>query len=413
MSGDLLLGFDVGTSSLKAIACETDGTIAGTASFEVPLDLGGGGRCEVDPRAYWDGLRDCCRDLDRAGVDLRRVTALAVAAHAETLIPVDARLEPVRPAIVWVDTRSAREADHLARRFGRDELAARSGQPEVIPMWPATKLLWLQRHEPEQFRAARWWLQPLDYLTARLTGTVASDHSEYSSSLLLDIRERTWWRPMLDELGIDDGMLPALVPAGTPLGALAAADLGLPPDVTVVMGGFDQACTAVGAGNVREGIVSESTGMSLAVVSTVRDAAPPDANVPCHLHVVPDHYFLCAHSPSGGSAYAWVRSTFAPELTFEELDAAAAAAPCGADGLVLLPTFSGTATPTFAPEARGVLFGLTLDHDRVSRARRWKASPSPSPRSSRRAGGSASSRANSAPSAAARAARSGRRSRPT
>jgi xylulokinase len=291
-----------------------------------------------------------------------------VAAHAETLIPVDARLEPVRPAIVWVDTRSEREADELGDRFGREELARRSGQPEMIPMWPATKLLWLQRHEPELARAVRWWLQPLDYLTARLTGTVAADYSVYSSSLLLDIRARDWWRPMLDALGLDAGALPELVPAGTALGSLASDELGLPRDVTVVMGGFDQACTAVGAGNVREGIVSESTGMSLAVVSTVRDVPPPTSKVPCHLHVVPDRYFLCAHSPSGGSAYAWVRSTFAPGLTFEQLDAAAAA--CDADGLVLLPAFSGTATPTFAPEARGVLFGLTLDHDhaRIARA---------------------------------------------
>jgi sugar (pentulose or hexulose) kinase len=373
MSRDLLLGVDVGTSSLKAVTTDMAGGIAGTASFDVPLDMPGGGRCEVDPRAYWYGLRSCCRDLATSGVDLGRVRALAVAAHAETLIPVDEHLEPLCPAIVWVDTRSGHEADELAARFGSEELALRSGQPEMLPMWPATKLLWFQRHEPEIAREVRWWLQPLDYLTARLTGTVATDYSEYSSSLLLDIRACAWWEPMLDALNIDDAALPALVPAGTALGPIvagAADELGLPQGVIIVMGGFDQACTAVGAGNVREGIVSESTGSSLAVVSTVHDVPPPSSKVPCHLHVVPDHYFLCAHSPSGGSAYAWVRARFAPELTFEELDAAAASAQIGADGVVLLPTFSGTATPTFAPQARAVLFGLTLDHDaaRIARA---------------------------------------------
>lgn len=373
MNGDLLLGFDIGTSALKAVACSVEGEVAGTASFDVPLDLQEGGRCEVDPRSYWTGLRACCHELAAAGVDLGRVRALALAAHAETMIPVDEQLEPLCPAIVWVDRRSEREADELGARFGHEELARRSGQPEMIPMWPATKILWLQRHEPDLAREVRWWLQPLDYLTARLTGVVATDYSEYSSSLLLDIRARAWWPSMLDALGLDESALPALCAAGSEVGAVtpgAAGELGLGRDVTVVMGGFDQACTAVGAGNVREGIVSESTGMSLAVVSTVRDVPPASSKVPCHLHVVPDHHFLNAHSPSGGSAYAWVRAMFAPGLTFEELDVAAASAPVGADGVVLLPTFSGTATPTFSAHARAVLFGLTLDHDasRIARA---------------------------------------------
>lgn len=361
----VLLGFDVGTSAVKAAAFELDGTIAGVASRPVELDTPADGICEVDPRDYWSGLAGCCADLAEAGVDLGRVGGLAVAAHAETLLVVDAHLRPVRPAIVWLDTRSQREAGELARRFGADELAARSGQPQVIPMWPATKMLWLRRHEPEVVAAARWWLQPLDYLQARLTGRVASDASEYSSSLLLDVHSRGWWRPMLDELGVDESALPELVPAGAPLGPLrgeAAAELGLRPGTTVVAGGFDQACTAVGAGNVRDHVASVSTGSSLACHATV--AAPPrdDRTVPCHVHVVPGKWFLCAHNPAGGAVLAWVRERFAPGRSFAQLDALAEPIAPGAEELVLLPYLSGSVTPELDPSARGVLFGLSPRH---------------------------------------------------
>ena len=373
-AGPLLLGFDVGTSAVKAGAFDLAGRRIAQASRPVPLQTPFDGACEVDPRDYWEALRGACADLWGAGVDPERVRALAVAAHAETLLPLDADLEPVRPGIVWVDTRSVREAEELGARFGVAELVRRSGQPEMIPMWPATKLLWLRRHEPERAARVRWWLQPLDYLTARLTGRVSSDASEYSSSLMLDIATRGWWQPMLDALGVSTGSLPELVPAGTPLGTATASarrELGLAPGTTVVMGGFDQACTALGAGNLRPGVVSESTGTSLAVVATV-DRPPAGAGaggVPCHVHVAPGKYFLCAHNPAAGSIVRWFQSALAPELSFAEIDAEAATAPPGCEGLVVLPAFSGTATPTFDAGARGVLYGLTLRHDRSFVAR--------------------------------------------
>jgi xylulokinase len=367
VSERFLLGFDVGTSAVKSAAFTPTGETVAVAVRKVELSTPGDGICEVDPRAYWDALVAGCADLRRQGVDTRAAAALAVAANAETLLPVDERLEPVRPGIVWLDTRSRREALELAERFGVEQLARVSGQPQMIPMWPATKLLWLRRHEPRSVADTRWWLQPLDYLTARLTGEVLSDHSEYSSSLLLDIGTRVWWKPMLDEVGVEPGTLPKLVPASTPIGPASGEAqelLGIDSSTVVVMGGFDQACTAVGAGNVRPGVVSESTGTSLAVIATIVTPTHGAGGVPCHVHVVPDRYFLCAHNPAGGSLLDWFRTAYAPDLSFAELDALAATAEAGSDGLVLLPYLSGSATPSFDPAARGVLFGLTLRHER-------------------------------------------------
>ena len=149
VSEPLLLGFDVGTSAVKAAAFTLEGTPVAVTSRQIRLDAPREGICEVDPRDYWDALVACCADLRRERVEMRAVRALAVAANAETLLVMNDRLEPVRPGIVWLDTRSQQEALDLGERFGIDQLARRSGQPQMIPMWPATKMLWLRRHEPE------------------------------------------------------------------------------------------------------------------------------------------------------------------------------------------------------------------------------------------------------------------------
>jgi xylulokinase len=372
MPEELLLGIDLGTSAMKTAIFGLDGRCLAETTQQIPLQTPGPGLCEVDPRAYWQALVGCCSDLRSGGHPLAQVRALAVAANAETLLFLDEEFQPVRPGMVWSDIRSEREAADLGARFGLDDLARRSGQPQMIPMWPATKILWLRRNEPESARRVRWWLQPLDYLLARLTGRVVSDASEYSSSLLLDIGERAWWQEILQELELEARSLPELVPAGTALGRSrdeARAELGLAPETVIVMGGFDQACTALGAGNCVPGIVSESTGTSLAVTATL--SAPPASSktVPCHIHVVPDAYFLCAHNPSAGSILSWFRREFTRELSFADLDELARAVPARSEGLLLLPYFAGSATPFFDPTARGVFFGLTERHGRGHLAR--------------------------------------------
>ena len=135
------------------------------------------------------------------------------------------------------------------------------------------------------------------------------------------------------------------------------------------MGGFDQACTAVGAGNVRAGVISESTGNLARGHRDRSRSASAASGVPCHVHVVPDRYFLCAHNPAGGSLLSWFRDLCATDLSFAELDELAATVEPGSEGLVILPYVSGSATPTFDPRARGVFFGLTLRHERRHLAR--------------------------------------------
>lgn len=369
MKRQLLLGIDVGTSSIKAIAFTTDGDSVAAATRPCEISMPGRGRYELALESCWDALAACCAEILAAGVEPHEVAGIAVSAHAETVAPLATDGTPLRPAIVWLDGRSTQEASELRDAFGEEQLQAVSGQPRVIPMWPATKILWLEHHEPEAHAAARWWAGPLDYIYLRLTGRLLTEPSTYSSSLMLDVRSRDWWNPMLERLGARREMLPELVDAGTAVGGLSPAvaeTLGLAPGTPIVMGGFDQACSALGAGNVRAGGASESTGTSMALHATIDEAPPqPGSSVPLHLHVVPERLLLNASTPTGGAAIDWFRRLLVPESSGESYaryEALAASAPPGSDGVVVLPHLAGSACPAFDPAARGVVFGVAPHH---------------------------------------------------
>lgn len=372
---DLLLGIDVGTTSIKAAAFTPDGVPVAAASRACEPIQSGRDRWELELDSCWTGIRGCCADLLAGGLAPQEVAALAVSAQAETVAPLDARGEALRPAIMWLDGRSAREARELAEELGEERLHEVSGQPRVLPMWPATKILWIARHEPRVHAAARWWAQPLDYICFRLTGRMVSEASVYSSSLMLDIGSRTWWTPMLDRVGVAPDQLPELVDGGTVLGGLRAGvadELGLASGTPVVMGGFDQACTALGAGNAVPGAVSESTGTSLALHSTVEGSSVPQLGgaVPLHLHVVRGHSFLNASAPTAGAALDWFRKALATDGgSYERFAALAGSVAPGSDGVVVLPHLAGSVSPELDPAARGVVFGLSTHHTAAHVAR--------------------------------------------
>jgi len=371
----VLLGVDVGTTTIKALAVTPEGSVVAEASRPCAVTRTGHDRCELELAGCWTAIQGCCADLRATGLAPHEVAALAVAAHAETVAPLDRRGEALRPAIVWVDGRSSREARELAEEFGEDTLYRVTGQPRALPVWPATKILWLARQEPAVHAAARWWVQPLDYVYLRLTGRMLSDPSVYSSSLMLDIRSREWWTPMLDRIGVAAAQLPELVDAGTVVGGLpadAASALGLAVGTPIVMGGFDQACTALGAGNAIPGVASESTGTSLALHATVAGLPSPRAGdtVPLHLHVVPGCSLLNANAPTAGATLDWFRTALATGGgTYEELARVAGSVAPGSDGVVVLPHLAGSVSPDFDPAARGVVFGLSTHHTAAHVAR--------------------------------------------
>ena len=293
-----LLGIDAGTTAMKTVLFDHEGRPLGQGSQEYQLHTPTPNRVELEPGRYWAACCDCTRSLlAETDVDPHTITALAIASQGETLVVVDEAGQPLYPAIVWLDNRSQAEADEVAAQFGVETVFQVTGQPEITPTWPATKILWLRRHQPHVFETAHKFLLLEDYLLFRLTGRFVANPCLLSSSLLFDIRRKTWWAEMLDRIGITPDRLPEIQESGQVVGNLtteAARETGLWEGTVAATGGLDQALAALGAANTRPGLVTENTGGALAIVATLEDPVfDPQGGIPCHYHALPDTWFLC------------------------------------------------------------------------------------------------------------------------
>ena len=338
----LLLGLDLGISTVKAALFTLSGQLVGLESDEYMI-LPEGDKVEADPERYWAPIAGATRRLLKNwGGRPGQIAAVSVSSHTETIIPMDANGRPVRPALVWMDKRSQPEAQELEEQFGLKTVLAISGQPEIGPIWPVTKFRWLSKHEPETTRRTAKYLLPADYLLYRLSGRFAADPSMWSiftgsgyQPQRVVFRTDGFWWSSADQL-------PELLPSGTAMGHISQAcadETGLSTATQVVTGGLDQTCAAIGAGNIQPGIVTENTGSVLALLATVPHPVFDLATkVPCHIHAVPGHYCLLPWNPTGGLVLKWFKDRFAKDL-------AAAASTGGGDVYDLLTAEAGAIPP--------------------------------------------------------------------
>jgi xylulokinase len=368
-AGPLVLAVDVGTTAMKCSAYDATGSAVAEATREYSLLTPHPGWVEMNWDAYWSALRDATADMWRRAPELAaRVRGIGISAQGETLLAIGRNGEPLDNAIVWLDGRAHHEAAELRSRFPAEELYAVTGQPEMLAAWPAAKLLWLTRNRPELAAAAERYVLIEDQLIAELTGECVTEGSLATSTCYWNFRTKAWWPEMLEAVGVSADQLPAIVEPGAPVGTLrpvVAAELGLPPDVLVCAGALDQACGAIGAGNIDAGGFSANTGAAVALCATIDGPRlDPQRRMPCHYHGIPDAYMFHTFT-SGGIVLRWFRDEFGGRgATYEGLAEQAAGVPAGADGLVLLPHFEGAMAPENNDRARGAVIGLTLRHTR-------------------------------------------------
>jgi xylulokinase len=373
----LLLGLDVGTTSVKAGLFDAGGARLATAGVEYRLDYPGPDRAQLDAETYWRASQAAVREvMAAAGAGRDDVAAISISSQGETVVPVDGSGNPLAPALIWLDNRALAEAREIGDALGEARIYDVTGVPSVGPTWSACKILWWRRHEPAVFAEASRFLLVEDFLLHRLTGRFVTEGGVHCTSLLLDIRANDWWDEMLDVVGIDPARLPDLVRPGDAVGTLgpAAADaLGLSPRTLVVAGGMDQGAGAVGVGNVRAGMISESTGGALTLQASVdRHGGDPSRQTPVYIHSAPGMYLYCPVCPTGGMALTWFRDQFGTDevaragreggSAYDLLTALASEVPPGSEGLLMLPHLMGAFSPEYEPEARGVFYGFTLRH---------------------------------------------------
>lgn len=378
-----VLGIDIGTTAIKAAVFDESGVLRGSHSCEYTLSTPSPVKVELAADVYVHAFKTALSGaVSGAGVDSREIVSLGISAQGETLFFLDEEAQPLRPAIVWMDNRATAQATWIEEQLGRETVHATTGQVGMSATWPASKILWVKQNEPAVFARTAKFLLIEDYFVYLLTGQFASEDSLLCSTMYWDINTREYWPAMLDLLGIETSQLPRIHRPGAALGVIsagAAAEFGLSGETLVCLGALDQACGAIGVGNVRPGIFSESTGAALASVAmTDQPVIDPSGQMPCFASGIPGLYMVHAYS-TGGMAIRWFRDAFcAVEMEAERgggtnaysaIDGLVESTEPGSAGLRVLPHLQGSGPPDTECLAKGVFLNVTLVHSRAHFAR--------------------------------------------
>lgn len=368
-----VIGVDAGTTCFKASIYDENLNTIKIVSEEYPLTYKNG-FVEIYPQEYWNIFCRLTRSLlATTKIAPQNVVGISICSQGETLILLDESGEPLRPAIVWTDARAGDQANRLKQIFSDKEVFRITGQREITATWPASKILWIKENEQEVFHKCSNFLLLEDYLIYRLTGHFVTDKSVSSSTAYLDIYRLSWWNDMLETIGISEEKLPTVLDSGDIIGnisIIASKETGLSTVTDVVAGALDQAAGMLGAGNIKKGIITETTGTCLAVCANIgnTEISFEKGLLPIHHGIAPNSYYAIYWSPAAGSIYNWITSTFYKNDTadnlFKMIDDEASLIPPGCDGLYVLPFFSGMNYPFACEKAKGIFGGLTLAHDR-------------------------------------------------
>ncbi len=349
-----LVGLDVGTSAVKGLAIDTDGSVLARAEVGYPLSTPRPGWAEQDPADWWAATEAVLARLDE---DAGAPAAIGLSGQMHGLVALDDRDRVLRPAILWNDQRTGAECAEIEATVGLERLIELTGN-RALPGFTAPKLLWLRRHEPDAYGQIARIALPKDYVRLRLCGTHAIDVADASGTLLLDVAARRWSEEVLDALAIDASMLPPVLECPDVSGETAAG-------VPVAAGAGDQAAGALGVGVDRPGPLSVVLGTSGVVFAALEHyASDPQARLHAFCHAVPDAWHVMGVMLSAAGSLRWLRDAVAPGERYDALTEEAARWPAGTDGLLFLPYLAGERTPYPDPDARGAFIGLELRHDR-------------------------------------------------
>jgi xylulokinase len=291
--------------------------------------------------------------------------------HGAVLLDEQARI--VRPALIWCDVRTEKQSRDLTDEVGAERLLQLTCNP-ALTNFTLTKCLWVRENEPENWNKIQSLMLPKDYVRLRLTGERATDMSDASGTLLLDVAHRRWSKAILELVQIDEALLPKLYESPEICGRISAAGAaatGLLSGTPVVAGAGDQAAGAIGMGIVSPGTVSATIGTSGVVfAATDRPALDPKGRLHTFCHAVPERWMVMGVTQAAGLSLRWFRDQFGVSAdqqleSYEGLILEAAKAPPGCEGLMFAPYLMGERTPHLDPAARGMLVGLTASHTRA------------------------------------------------
>ena len=363
----MFLGIDVGTGGTRALLIDRTGKVLASHSAEhAPIHSQHIGWAEQDPEDWWRAAQLAIAGALQAA-NHPRIEALALTGQMHGCVMLDDAGNVLRPALIWCDQRTHPQCDWLTETIGAARLIQLVANP-ALPNFTLTKLLWVRDHQPDIFARIAHVLCPKDYIRYRLTGTLAMDMQEASGTLLLDVVHRRWSTEVAAAAAIPLAWLPPLFEGPeicAHLSAAGAAATGLSAGTPVAAGAGDQGAGAVGMGILAPGSVSATIGTSGVVfAATAQPTLDPLGRLHTFCHAAPGVWHVMGVTNGAGLSLRYLKETFFPDSTYDQLTSLAAAAPPGSDGLLWAPYLFGERTPHLDPTARAALVGLTASHSR-------------------------------------------------
>ena len=359
----LYIGVDLGTSAVKLLLMDEKGEIKKIVSREYPLYFPHPGWSEQKPEDWFKQSMDGIKELT-AECDKENVAGISFGGQMHGLVALDENDEVIRPAILWNDGRTGEETDYLNQVIGKEKLSEYTANI-AFAGFTAPKILWMKKHEPDNFAKIKKIMLPKDYLAYKLSGSFSTDVSDASGMLLMDVKNRCWSKEMLDICGITEEMLPKLYESFEVVGTLKreiAEALGLSADVKVIAGAGDNAAAAVGTGTVGEGMCNISLGTSGTIFTSSKKFGVDEHNALHSFAHADGHYHLMGCMLSAASCNKWWNEEILKTKDFAAEQSRIT--KLGENQVFYLPYLMGERSPHNNPDARAMFIGMSMDTTR-------------------------------------------------
>lgn len=359
----LYIGVDLGTSAVKLLLMDEKGEIKKIVSREYPLYFPHPGWSEQKPEDWFEQAMDGIKELT-AECDKENVAGISFGGQMHGLVALDENDEVIRPAILWNDGRTGEETDYLNQVIGKEKLSEYTANI-AFAGFTAPKILWMKKHEPDNFAKIKKIMLPKDYLAYKLSGSFCTDVSDASGMLLIDVKNRCWSKEMLDICGVTEEMLPKLYESFEVVGTLKreiAEALGLSSDVKVIAGAGDNAAAAVGTGTVGEGMCNISLGTSGTIFISSKKFGVDEHNALHSFAHADGYYHLMGCMLSAASCNKWWNEEILKTKDFAAEQSRIT--KLGENQVFYLPYLMGERSPHNNPDARAMFIGMSMDTTR-------------------------------------------------
>lgn len=359
----LYIGADLGTSSVKLLLMDENGDIKNIVTKEYPISFPKPGWSEQNPLDWFGAFMEGAKELT-SSFDKTMIEGISFSGQMHGMVILDDKDQVIRPAILWNDGRTGVECDYLNKTIGREKISSYTGNM-ALTGFTAPKILWVKNNEPDNFARIKKIMLPKDYIVYRLTGIHATDVSDASGMLLLDVNKKVWSKEMLDIIGIHESQLAKLHESYEVVGTLTeevAKELGLSKECKVIAGGGDQAVAAVGTGTVGNGMCNVSLGTSGVVFIASKEYSEVEGNsLHVFAHADGKYHFMGVMLSAAASNKWWMDDILKTKEYAKEQEGIT---ELGKNNVYFLPYLMGERTPHNDPNARGTFIGMTMDTTR-------------------------------------------------